>query len=158
MCKAWGQAPWHSGALEGRALRQQRGWRPRCHRVLCCSHGHPRSTIRAKALAAVGDRIKDIPQVTLSRVSMARTSGSVSSQLSPLLTWGPPRSLHPRTQCRRLGWGRWRCSVLEGCEVCHKLGLRLLVWAVSSTSLCLTPSESLCSPQWRQKLFAPSRR
>ena len=31
----------------------------------------------------------------------------------------------------------------EGRELCHKLGLRRLVWAVSSTSPCISPSESL---------------
>lgn len=155
-CKAGGQ-PLAFGGAGGRALRQQRGRRPRCHRVLCCSHGHPRSTTPAKAPAAAGDKGHS-PGHPLHGFSMARTPGTVSSQLPPLLTWGDPKvSLHPRTQCRRLGWGRWRCSVLERCEVCHKMGLRLLVWAASSTSPCLTP-ESLCSPQWRQQLFAPSRR
>lgn len=151
-----GTAPGIRGCW-GRALRQQRGRRPRCHRVLCCSHGHPRCTTPAKAPVAAGDKGHS-PGHPLHGFSMARTPGTVSSQLPPLLTWGDPKvSLHPRTQCRRLGWGRWRCNVLERCEVCHKMGLRLLVWAASSTSPCLTP-ESLCSPQWRQQLFAPSRR
>lgn len=115
--------------------------------------------IPAKAFAEAGDRGHP-PGHPPQGFSKARTSGRVSSQLPPLLTCAPPPQglFASRPQCMSLSWRRWRCSVLEECEVCHKLGLRLLVWAVSSTSPCLTPSESLCSPQWRQQLFAPSRR
>lgn len=77
----------HFGVAGGRALRQRRGWRPRCHRALLRSHGRPRSATPAKALTAAGARIEDIPPPGSSSPGLlhAKIIG-VGSQLPPLPT------------------------------------------------------------------------
>lgn len=101
--------PRHFGVAGGRALRQRRGWRPRCHRALLRSHGRPRSATPAKALAAAGARIEDIPPPGSSSPGLlhAKIIG-VGSQLPPLPTLVSPPcpskvSLHPRARRGGLG-------------------------------------------------------
>lgn len=117
-----GTGPRHSGELEGRVSRQRRGWRPRCHRVLCCSHGHPRSTTPAKASAAAGARAEDIPQVTLSRASPCQEHPAAFILSCLLSSPGPPP---PRPLCTpELSAGGWAGG--DGGAVCWK-GVRCAV-------------------------------